>query len=156
MPKIETTKTNLEQLSKFIAAANNYLKAHQAPSKLNYALKKMSTKYVKHFEEYNNAARDNNELIQDARALHAATDKDGVILTNADGTFKFTPKGDIALRKEIRELDKAWEEKRKEFFSQEIEVECFFVDVSGLELTDDYIEAFENFVIEPLPEEKES
>lgn len=156
MQKIETTKTNLEQLSKFIAAANNYIKKHQKPNKLLYAIKRVNPKYVLHFEEYNDAARDNNERIHDARAMHAATDKDGVILTNPDGTFKFTAKGDIDLRKVIREIDKEWEVKRKEFFSQEIEVDCWFVDIAGLELTDDEIEAFEGFVIKPLPEEKES
>jgi hypothetical protein len=79
-------------------------------------LKKFAEKLKPYQEEY-------SAKLQELRLDNAATDKDGVLILNEDGDYKFTKEGIKKLGEQLKELNE------KEFEFKKIEV----VNPAGLE-----------------------
>jgi hypothetical protein len=79
-------------------------------------LKKFAEKLKPYKEEY-------SAKLQELRLDNAATDKDGVLILNEDGDYKFTKEGIKKLGEQLKELNE------KEFEFKKIEV----VNPAGLE-----------------------
>ncbi len=83
----------------------------------------------------------------------ALTDKiTGAILTapkGSDRPFLYSPKGLQDLYAAERVWDKLWKEKMVEWDSKEMEFEPFYVSDIPLNVTEDEIDTFKGFVINP-------
>lgn len=146
-PKATTTKTTVDRVRLFIIKSNAYLKEFPEKTKLEYALTKQAKKYQPLVKEFNEAVLDYQEKISDAQADNASVDKDGVMLTNADGTFRYSPAGHKKLTRDLRKINDTWMEEQQELLEKEVEAETFIVDVKGVKLADTYVDAFTGFVI---------
>lgn len=90
------TKTNMEIIN-FINFARDYMKEHEKPTKFRYALERMEKRALKVHETY-------AEGIAEANIENAATDKDGAILTDEKGNFRYTKDGIRKRNQEHRAL----------------------------------------------------
>lgn len=148
---MKNRKIKLFELKTFIEVSNAYLAEFPVVTKLEYALKKLTKKALKHFETFNEEIKEFEERIQDVKSLNCATDKDGIQLLDEKGNYRFTTAGEIKARKEIRELNKEWKTKSETLLETEVDFEPFYVATEHLpsNLSDTYREVFEGFVIEP-------
>jgi len=84
---------------------------------------KVIKKLIKFIEKLKPYNEDYNTKVQDLRLDNAATDKDGVLLLDEKGEYKFTKEGIKKLTEQIKELGE------KEFEFKPIEV----INTQGLE-----------------------
>ena len=84
---------------------------------------KVIKKLIKFIEKLKPYNEDYNTKVQDLRLDNAATDKDGVLLLDEKGEYKFTKEGLKKLTEQIKELGE------KEFEFKPIEV----INTNGLE-----------------------
>lgn len=123
-------KTNL-QIINFINFARFYLKEHTEPTKFRYALERMEKRAAKVHELF-------IEKLADINIEHAATDKDGALLTDQNDGFRFTKEG-------IRARNKA----RKELLEAAVELEPYIAtEMPKAELIEAEKEVCAGFVIE--------
>lgn len=131
-------KTNL-QIINFINFARTYGKfdkegkpvANPSKSKFTYALERMEKKASKAHEAF-------AEKMSDLNIEHAATDKDGTLLTDGNGTFRFTKDG-------LRARNTA----HKALLVAEVEIEPYYATEPPKEaLTEVEKEVCAGFVIE--------
>lgn len=128
------------QLFDFINEGNKFLESDIAPhdegdskkkgehTKLGYAINKVISMNRRTAQEY-------GDRVQDIQTENAATDKDKIILREANGNFRYTTEGLKACNKRIRDLA-----------STEIEVHEFIcTDVPELSFAQR--EAFDGFVL---------
>ena len=84
---------------------------------------KVIKKLVKFIEKLKPYQQEYSTKIQDLRLDNAATDKDGVLILNSEGEYKFTKEGIKKLTEQVKELGE------KEFEFKPIEV----INTQGLE-----------------------
>lgn len=84
---------------------------------------KVIKKLVKFLEKLKPYQEEYNSKVQELRLDNAATDKDGVLILNEKGEYKFTKEGLKKLQGQIKELE------QKEFEFKPIEV----INTQGLE-----------------------
>lgn len=123
-------KTSWQRIAKFARAVQIYHgEEANKQTKLGYAIKRVTSQLEKIQTDY-------LQRRDDISIDNAAVDSNGVLLTETDGRFRFTPEKLKTRNKQWRELDE----------SAEFEIEPHFVsDIP--ELTDDVREAFTGFVI---------
>lgn len=123
------------EMYEFRVNASFYLKSlEEGETKLAYAIKKVDGKLQKHFDAY-------NEAMNDIEIDHAATDENGILVTDDKGGFRFTPASIKAKRKAYKELADEWGVK-------EFEVEEYFATEIPEDLNDNFKNSFTGFVIE--------
>lgn len=113
----------------FLNVAGQWLSKHEEESKFKYALAKVSRKLNKSREKY-------QESIEEINIEHCATDKDGVILRDTNGQYKYTKDELIKRNRKMNEL-----------FHSEVEVEPHIASEIPEGLTDLEKEVFEGFVL---------
>ena len=84
---------------------------------------KVIKKLVKFIEKLKPYQQEYSTKIQDLRLDNAATDKDGVLILNSEGEYKFTKEGIKKLTEQVKELGE------KDFEFKPIEV----INTNGLE-----------------------
>jgi hypothetical protein len=128
-------KKTFGEMYEFRVHASLYLKTlEEGETKLAYAIKKVDKKLQKHFDEY-------NEAMADVEIDHAATDENGILVTDEKGGFRFTPDSIKAKRKAYKKLADEWE-------SKEFEVDTYFATEVPEDLNENFRNAFEGFVLE--------
>lgn len=128
-------KKNFEQMVTFRLYAGAYLKnLNGEKTKLSYAIEKVDKKLQNYFDEY-------NEAVNDVRIDNAATDDNGVLLTDEKGNFRFTKEGLKAKNKADKRLSEEWGEKK-------FNVDAYFTTEIPEDLSEEMQSAFAGFVIE--------
>lgn len=124
-------KTSWLKLVEFSRASQAYLAQDEKnkDTKLGYAIKRVSSQ-LKHIQF------EHVQMREDISIDHAATDAGGVLLTEPDGRYRFTPEGLKARNKQWHELEGADNYEIEPYFSTEVP-----------EISDDLREAFEGFVL---------
>jgi hypothetical protein len=114
-PEVVATEQQETHVSKtlrecyaFLKNRDEYYKKRPEETKIKHAFTQISNSIAPLFDSYNLKAKEFEETVDDIRALNAATDKDGVLLTNPDGTFRYTPEGHIKCRNKIAEEQEKW------------------------------------------------
>ena len=127
------SKFTWPQIVSFSRSAAAYLAEDEKrkDTKLGYAIKRVTQQLEKLQSEY-------LQQREDIQINNAATDKDGVLLTETGGDLRYTPDGLKMRNKLWRELDE------REIF----EVEPYFT-TEAPELSEEYQRAFSGFVVKP-------
>jgi hypothetical protein len=131
--KTEMQKT-YEKVFEFMGETGAWISQNPELTKFKYGLER-EMKLLKNVKE--NFEIEANDISID----NAATDDKGVLLTDANGAFKFTKEGLKARNKQHREL-----------LSKSVEIEPYYVSEIPDELTDEQRQAFTGFVIRETPE----
>lgn len=119
------------QCFEFINAAKQWVSRHEEESKFKYALTKVSRKLGKAQEKW-------QELVEESNIEHCATDKDGVILRDERGQYKYVKEELIKRNKRVNRL-----------YDTEFDVEPHFVTEVPEDVTELEKEVFEGFVLKP-------
>lgn len=124
-------KTSWQRILKFSRAAQAYYSEEtNKQTKLGYAIKRVTSQLEKiqadHFQRRDDISIDN-----------ASVDGAGILLTEADGRFRFTPDKLKLRNKQWRELEEA----------DNYEIEPYFATDLPPDLSDDLREALTGFVI---------
>lgn len=124
---------SLREVITFINVAGGYSQRFPAPTKLSYALARVSKRALKHTQEM-------DAEMEDVRTDNALTDEKPphAILRDDRNQFKFTKEG-----------LKAVMEKNKELLEKEVELEPYFATELPADLANDFRVEFERFVIDP-------
>jgi hypothetical protein len=125
-------KTN-EDLAKFFTVANHYKKKYPKRIMFLFGIEK-----VLRLNEPAHKALE--EALSDAYRENAAVDSDEVLLTNPDGSFRYTKEG-------LAKRDKA----EKEILARKVKVHTYFEARPPKNLDSSYLDAFVDFVIRDLP-----
>lgn len=120
---------SFQEVFTFLAVADARLVRDTTASKFNYALGRVLKRGVKLQAEY-------QERVEDINIDNCATDKDGVILRDDKGGFRFTKEG-----------EKARNKARGELFRSSVEIEPHHCAELPDDLTDSEREVFAGFVI---------
>lgn len=120
----------------FIRAANQWISKHEEESKFKYALTKVARKLARVQEKW-------NEGIEEANIEHCATDKEGVILRDDKGQYRYTKEELIARNKVVNKL-----------YDTQVEFQPHFATEVPEDLTELEREVFEGFVLEAASELK--
>jgi len=127
-------KTTYSELNEFVGAASQYLQEKTQRSKLTYAIEAIFKESKKHLDDY--------QVKLNKIAVTHAIEKDGVLLTEPDGRFKYSKEGIELRRAAEREIGRT-----------EIEIKDFIVPCPK-ELSVSFQSVFEGFVI-PITEPPE-
>src|SRR6266404_5876859 len=114
----------------FARTASQWIAKHEEESKLKYALTKLSRKLGRVQEKW-------QELIEEINIEHCATDKEGVILRDEHGQYKYVKEELLKRNKEVNAL-----------YNQEVNIEPHFVSELPKDLTQLEQEIFTGFVIQ--------
>ncbi len=114
----------------FARTASQWIAKHEEESKLKYALTKLSRKLSRVQEKW-------QELIEEINIEHCATDKEGVILRDEHGQYKYVKEELLKRNKEVNAL-----------YNQEVNIEPHFVNELPKDLTQLEQEVFIGFVIQ--------
>jgi hypothetical protein len=125
-----------EEINDFVRVANAWMEANPKESKFRYAVNKVAKSCIpllKTFEEQR----------EEINIEHCSTDKDGVILRDDKGGFRFTKDGLKARNKAVNAL-----------FRTPVEIEPYYAtEVPGEDvLSVDEYDAFVGFVVHEKPE----
>lgn len=120
-----------QECFEFFSAASQWISKHEEESKFKYALTKLSRKITKLQEKY-------REHVEERNIEHCATDKDGVILRDEQGQYKYTKDELIKRNREVTE-----------FYKSQTQIEPHFVSEVPSDLTSLEKEVFEGFVLKP-------
>lgn len=121
----------------FVRAANQWVNRHEEESKFKYALTKVLRKIARVQEKW-------NEGIEEANIEHCATDKEGVILRDEKGQYRYTKEELLQRNKRVNKLYDS---------VPEVEVKPHFATEIPDDLTDLDREVFEGFVLQPVESE---
>ena len=146
----ESKTMNLQEGQIFLDAANRFIKDNPQETKFKYALEKVMKSVVKGFTAYNEEIEDVDQKILDAKSMNCATDADGIQKRKDDGSFTFTAEGEINARKEIRKIQKDWNDRSAFLLESSVfEFVPFFVEQKHIPvLGESFYDAFKGFVIE--------
>lgn len=128
-------KKSFRECFEFVRTAQQWISKHEEESKFKYALTKVSRKIARVQEKW-------NEALEEANIEHCATDKDGVILRDEHGQYKYVKEELLKRNKRVNSL-----------YNSEVDIEPHFAtevpeDLTGLEQ-----EVFEDFVLKPVESE---
>src|SRR5882724_6960915 len=113
----------------YVRTAGQWIAKHEEESKFKYALTKVSRKLARVQEKW-------QELIEEINIEHCATDKEGVILRDEHGQYKYVKEELIKRNKEVNSL-----------YNQEVNIEPHFATEVPEDLTYLEREVFGGFVI---------
>jgi sugar-specific transcriptional regulator TrmB len=121
----------------FVRAANQWISKHDEESKFKYALTKVTKKLARIQEKW-------NECIEEANIEHCATDKEGVILRDERGQYKYTKDELIKRNKRVSTL-----------YDSNVEIQSHFATEVPEDLTELEKEVFTGFVLKDEPENED-
>lgn len=121
------------EMNQFIGAANAWLERNPNESKFSYAIKKVVKSCLKLLGEY-------QEQVEEISITHCAVDKDGVILRDERGGFRYT-------KDELKKRNK----KVNDLFKSAVEIEPYFATEIP-KLTEEEREVFLGFVLKETQE----
>src|SRR5882724_5502824 len=114
----------------YVRTAGQWIAKHEEESKFKYALTKVSRKLARVQEKW-------QELIEEINIEHCASDKEGVILRDEHGQYKYTKEELLKRNKEVSAL-----------YNQEINIEPHFASEVPEDLGFLEREVFTGFVIQ--------
>lgn len=126
-------KTNWQAIVKFSRAAQAYNSGDgNKQTKLAYAIKRVTSQLEKIQADYLQSR-------EDISIDHAAVDSNGILLTEADGRYRFT-------QEKLKTRNSAWRELEE---TDNYEIEPYFATDIPKDLNEDIHEALTGFVIKP-------
>lgn len=136
MSKItQLTIVTYTRLITFINIASAWLQANPKESKLKYALERVMKRAGKLYREF-------QEKIEDINVELCAVDRDGVVLRDEKGEYRFTKEGLKSRLHRIRGLE-----------AGEVKIEPYFATEIPKDLPTPVKDALAGFVIDAAPED---
>lgn len=127
-------KVTYQQIANFRNAARQFIGQKPAQTKLHFAINKMMKRTENHHQDF-------FDKENDIKIEHAQTDKDGVLLINADKAYSYSKENAKKLQADMRKLGRT-----------EVEVDVFPVKELPKDLEAAWYEYLTPFVIEEKDE----